>query len=202
MLEIYFETIYSVTSDWPMTIILGTLSARTLLITPLQLAIKSRLRRYESIQPILQSVTASHSLSLAKKSNLRKDLYLNYNCSPLKTIGIAGAQLPLFVGMSYSIQQILSNTTNTEFLWLQNLAVSDPSFILPIMLSATHLVNVSAFNPLSSRASKRLGYFISLAMIPISAYIPSGILLYWITSAFHAFATNVFSHLKQLCSMN
>jgi membrane protein insertase Oxa1/YidC/SpoIIIJ len=176
-----------------MTIILGTLSARTVFITPLQLAIRSRLRRYESIQPLLQSVTASHSLPLAKKRNLRKDLYYKYNCSPIKTLGISVAQLPLFVGMSYSIQQILSNTTNTEFLWLENLSVSDPSSILPLSLSAIHLINISSFNPLSSKASKRLGYFISLLMIPISTYVPSGILLYWITSAVHGFVTNIIS---------
>ena len=191
MFEIYFNSIQSLTGDWTWTVILGTLSMRTLLITPLQISVRSRIKRYESIKPLMSSWTSSH-IKQSKKDVFKREIYQKYNCSPLKTIGLSLAQLPVFIGMSYSIHNIMSNTHSPTFLWINDPSLMDPSHILPIALGGIHLLNFSTYNTLvSSRYSKILGPIVSFSMIPISTFVPTGILLYWITSALHALVTNI-----------
>lgn len=193
----YLNSLQTLTGDWTLSIILGTLSTRTLLITPLQVAVRSRIKRYESIKPLIVSCDSS-LIQLKQKKTFRKEIYKNYNCSPLKTIGLSLLQLPVFLGMSYSIQNILSNTHSSTFLWINDLSLVDPSYILPITLGGMHLLNLSTYNTLvSSRSSKILGTILSFSMIPISSFVPTGILLYWITSALHALVSNVISNQSQ-----
>lgn len=197
MFEMYLNSLQTLTGDWTLSIILGTLSTRTLLITPLQVTVRSRIKRYESIKPLIVSCDSS-LLQLKQKKSFRKEIYKNYNCSPLKTIGISLLQFPVFLGMSYSIQNILCNTHSSTFLWINDLSLVDPSYILPITLGGIHLLNLSTYNTLvSSRSSKILGTILSFSIIPISSFVPTGILLYWITSALHALVSNVISNQDQ-----
>lgn len=93
-------------------------------------------------------------------------------------------------------------------LWFQNLLVADPTWILPVALSATILTNISlgwkvpskmaldsmplgqqviqkAFNVLRSGLQIMA---LSLAPIMIQAEVPAGLLVYWISSTLFATA--------------
>lgn len=189
MFDLYLTLLHNLCGDWPLSIILGTLSSRTLLITPIQLTVRSRIKRYDAIKPLIASCNAS-MIKENNKMTLRRELYEKYNCSPLKTIGLSLLQLPVFVGMSLSIHSILSKSQSSSFLWINDLCLADPSHILPITLGGIHLLNLSTHN--TGKSTRVLGTILAFSMIPISSFVPTGIILYWITSALHALVTNIF----------
>jgi hypothetical protein len=70
--------------------------------------------------------------------------------------------------------------------WFTDLAHVDPTHILPALCSLSFLGTVEAApkdstNPMSARMSFAFR-FLALSMLPISMTMPSGVLLYWVTS--------------------
>ena len=197
MIETFLNSIFSLTGDWTTTIILGTLSTRTLLITPLQTSIRFRHSRYRKIKPLIDSWDSS-LCDKREIQNAKKSLYKNHNCSPLGTLGRSALQFPVFLGISWSIKNIIDcNNHSTPFLWIDNLSLVDPSLILPITLGGIHLLNLQNYNYFDSTKQpskfRILGNIVAFSMIPLSSYVPTGILLYWITSALHALVSNIIS---------
>lgn len=81
-------------------------------------------------------------------------------------------------------------------LWFPDLLVPDPSLILPATLSMIIFFNASEFGRTSARAGvapsrafiigSRALKLVALAAFPLTLSIPSGILVYWISSALSA----------------
>ena len=195
MFENYLHSINALTGDLTWTIVLGTLSVRSALITPIQIIVRHRINRYEMIKPMIESwnsIKDKNQLSLR-----RRELFQKYNCSALGTIGRSLIQLPIFLTMSWSIKNILeSSDTSKPFLWLDSLSQVDSSLILPITLCGIHLLNLQNYNYFEIKQSiapfKFLGSILAFSMIPISSFVPTGIILYWITSSAHSLISNIF----------
>jgi len=81
--------------------------------------------------------------------------------------------------------------------WFPDLLVPDPMLILPFMLSGTILLNLSS-SGLGKTPERVQGAFrrrlqnslkiVALAIGPLTLQIPSGMLVYWISSSFFAYA--------------
>lgn len=101
----------------------------------------------------------------------------------------AGDKIPDIVGgVSFGMEESFA----TEgALWFQNLLVPDPQLILPFMLSGVIFLNLSGTARVNqSRWQKRLTTslkIVALAIGPLTLQIPSGMLLYWISSTSFAY---------------
>lgn len=86
-------------------------------------------------------------------------------------------------------------------LWFPDLLVPDPMLILPATLSALLYANASEFSSISERTGitpskgqvrwSRALKVLALAMFPFTLNIPSGLLIYWVSSALFGTATNL-----------
>jgi inner membrane protein COX18 len=125
--------------------------------------------------------------------------------------------LPAF---SLSIPELFeSEFANGGALWFTNLLQTDPTMILPLCIGACHIANLSLSleapkQPQASKDSKidytlepppkpsktqqivkktftTIGGVMSIAFIPIAAISPSGLALYWLTSALFSLIQNI-----------
>jgi inner membrane protein COX18 len=80
---------------------------------------------------------------------------------------------------------------NGGILWFPDLLVADPHIALPFILSATMLLNIFGKTRLSQqgpqskwqvRLQRSLG-LVALVVGPLTMHVPSGMLVYWISSA-------------------
>ena len=77
-------------------------------------------------------------------------------------------------------------------MWFHDLSVADPTYILPLLSSATFLVSVETNPPSGGQGNAdnpgmRWGMrALAAAMVPLTASFPQGVFVYWVT-------TNVFS---------
>ena len=86
---------------------------------------------------------------------MARDLYAQEGCSPYRVALLPWVQLPLWITLSFalrnmagvlpgrpSLETVETALTTEGCLWFQDLTVSDPYYVLPIILVASNLCNI------------------------------------------------------------
>ncbi|XP_044753625.1 cytochrome c oxidase assembly protein COX18, mitochondrial [Coccinella septempunctata] len=155
--------------------------------------------------------TARNIYNYSLKSNWKK-LIIRDNCHPFKTSILLWVQIPLWISVSMSLRnliymqpvknisaEIISNQLSSQgFCWIQNLTEVDSTYILPITfglinLSLIELATMSKVTVPSKLQKIMTNIFrgFTVLMIPISASVPSGLVLYWTTSSMFGLVQNL-----------
>ncbi|XP_061432352.1 cytochrome c oxidase assembly protein COX18, mitochondrial-like [Lethenteron reissneri] len=138
---------------------------------------------------------------------LVSELYVRDNCHPVKTSLIMWVQIPLWIILTVSLQNIsrLAQDESSVYgglleggmLWFSNLTLPDATWILPISLGLINLLIVEMFalqRKDMSRMQRLATNFIrllSIVMVPVAAAVPSAVSLYWVSSSAVGLAQNL-----------
>ena len=103
-------------------------------------------------------------IAILKERRPIKDLYKKHNCSPWRNLLSLLVQIPLFVTMSMAVRKLCGSaflwSDSSEpavgisaegLLWFEDLTLSDPTMILPIVCSVLHLLNTEVGHLLKAR---------------------------------------------------
>ncbi|XP_033114163.1 cytochrome c oxidase assembly protein COX18, mitochondrial-like isoform X2 [Anneissia japonica] len=148
-----------------------------------------------------------------------KELYIRDNCHPAKGSLMLLVQIPLWICVSLSLRNMTGAIASNFFidpaylvpalsdggtLWFSNLVLPDPFCVLPVAVGILNLMNVEIHTLTGRKATRFQGYItnlfrgLSILMIPIAAYLPSAISLYWMTSASYSLGQNLFLKLPSV----
>ncbi|XP_046614688.1 cytochrome c oxidase assembly protein COX18, mitochondrial-like [Neodiprion virginianus] len=140
------------------------------------------------------------------------ELIQRENCHPGKGYIVLWTQIPLWITISAALRNLcfmlppgrtdaeknFLDLTTGGFGWVTNLVAIDQFCIVPISVGLFNLANIEIMNLLKTtedtRLQKCLLYFlrfISIAMIPISMYVPSCMCLYWASSSAFGIVQNL-----------
>ncbi|PIK48272.1 putative mitochondrial inner membrane protein COX18 [Apostichopus japonicus] len=141
-----------------------------------------------------------------------KEIYVRENCHPAKGSVLLLVQLPLWITMSLALRNmsgafsgrfftdpeyLVSEFATDGALWFHNLMIPDPYLVLPVLVGVLNLINIEMHALHKGRVSgfqKGLNNFLrvfSVLMVPIAAYIPSSLVLYWTVSAAYSLGQNI-----------
>lgn len=141
-----------------------------------------------------------------------RELYVRDNCHPAKGSILLLVQLPMWIFLSLSLRNmtgafsermyvdpssIVPELTTGGTLWFASLAAPDPTMILPVMVGVLNLANIEMHALHKGRVTRGQRYLnntlrtISVIMIPIAAYVPSAMSLYWMVSALYGLGQNI-----------
>ncbi|KAF9327177.1 Cytochrome c oxidase assembly protein cox18, mitochondrial [Podila minutissima] len=142
-----------------------------------------------------------------------KELYSANRCNPRVSFLLPWVQIPLFVTMSLTIRGMAgyplpfigdsSLPAEPGFaeggtLWFTDLAASDPTWIMPIAIGATNLLNVELNGMMMSKTPTRnqvifrnIFRALAISMIPIAHEAPMAICLYWMSSGSYSVLQNI-----------
>lgn len=158
-----------------------------------------------------QQARFMYNRSLKKQWN---NLVIRDNCHPMKAGIVIVFQIPLWLTQSWAIRNIIymqPDSTSIKaqmafsemlvggFGFIPNLTEVDHSLILPITLGVLNLTiieiqkmskKIQVNSKLQTYATNFFRAF-SIAMIPIAAYVPSGLCLYWVASSAFGFTQNL-----------
>ncbi|TDG95882.1 hypothetical protein EPR50_G00244250 [Perca flavescens] len=157
---------------WWLSIVVATLSVRTLITLPLAAYQMVVLAKVEALQAEISelakrlryevSVRARERGWTEKQSrfqfqkNLRRlvsQLYIRDNCHPFKASVLVWVQLPLWISLSLALRNLSLNQPDVGAdlavggaLWFPDLTVPDSSWMLPVCLGLTNLLIVEVFS--------------------------------------------------------
>lgn len=194
----------NVVANYGLVIILLTIIVR-LVLTPLTLSQTRSMARMQKLQPQLQELQKKYKDDKQKLQQETMDFYKKNNVNPLAGCLPLLMQLPIFFALFQALRtpsQIVTNVLGTpfipvyllgniknflanipnpnfNFLWM-NLNERDPFFILVILMVATMFISTKMTTTDPKQAM--LTYAMPVIFGVISWSLPSGILIYWITT--------------------
>ncbi|KAI9478686.1 MAG: 60Kd inner membrane protein-domain-containing protein [Benjaminiella poitrasii] len=200
-LEAMFEYIHVYSGlPWWGTIALATVVVRLGLL-PLMIKIQRNNAKLMNINPevtrIMDNLKAAQAegdtMSVGKYSHEIQTLFKKNDCHPMKSMGLPLIQMPVMISFFLAIRSMaevpVPGLQDQGVLWFTDLAAKDPYYILPVVSAAGVLAvleagtEAGAANP-QSKGMKNVFRALSVVMIPFTAWMPSGVFIYWVTSNF------------------
>ncbi|WP_051304064.1 YidC/Oxa1 family membrane protein insertase [Calidithermus chliarophilus] len=165
------------TGSWFFGIVLLTLIVR-LLLWPLMHQQYKSMAEMNKIQPLIQEINKKFKDNPEKRTEATMKLYQEHKINPF-----AGC-LPLFLQLPvlFVLWKVIANYEFGQgVLWIPDLALPDPFYILPILYILTTLASTylsAAGNP----DALRQGMIMNLVFVFFIFSFPSGVSIYWILS--------------------
>jgi YidC/Oxa1 family membrane protein insertase len=195
------RVLYSLVSNWGISIILLALVIRIILFPLSQRAAKSQ-KKFNDAQKILAPEIAKIKKELkgADQSEAILQLYKKNNVSPLaslKPLLILLIQLPIFVAL-YHVLKDVPELRTSSFLWIDSLAQPDHLFhfgfalpvvgeyfnALPVLMTASTLLTMKvapapSVDKKAAVIQNMMLVAMALTFLILFYGFPSGIVLYW-----------------------
>jgi YidC/Oxa1 family membrane protein insertase len=171
------ETLYGFTKSWGLAIIAFTLLLRVALWPLLQTQFRST-AEMQAIQPQVKELQAKFKDNPQKQQEELMKLYKEHGTNPFSGCLPILLQMPVLVVLWRVFQNL---EFNQGFLWLRDLSLPDPFFILPVLYVAVNIGQTW----LSTRNTPEM-FKQQMVMQFIFVYIvlsfPAGVTLYWVLS--------------------
>ncbi len=175
--------------NYGLAIILLTVAIK-LLLYPLTAAQVRSMRAMQALGPQLKAVQEKYKDDKAKLQAEVAGLYRTAGVNPLAGCLPMLIQLPFLTGIFYAIRDF-AYTSQPSFLWIGNLAGSDPWYVLPVLAAVTTYVSSRQTMTDASGQNKAMLFGMPLFIGYMTVHFPAGLGLYWV-------AGNVIQIVQQL----
>lgn len=177
--------LFALVGNYGVAIILMTLILR-ILMWPLTRKSYVSTMKMQKMQPELQRVQKLYANDKARLQVEMMRVYQTHKTSPMSGCLPMLIQIPIFFAL-YKALLISVPMRSANFLWISDLAVMDPYFILPILMGATMWLQQYLQTPKSSSndmmaSTQRVMKWMPLLFTVMFAWMPAGLVLYWTMS--------------------
>ncbi len=156
------------------------------------------MRKMQKLKPEIDKLQKIYKNDPQKLQKEMMELYKKHNVNPFSGCLTLVVQLPIFWAL-YRILRMTIELRGAEFiLWIKDLSVKDPYYILPILMGITSIIQ-SRLQQTGAQDSqtKMFTYFMPIFLVIIFISMPSGIVLYWFTyNLFSVFETLLIKRLE------
>jgi YidC/Oxa1 family membrane protein insertase len=179
------NTLHAWVKSYALAIIIMTIIIRSLL-WPLQNAATKSMRRMSKLSPIMNELREKYKDDPQRMNQETMKLYKEYGVNPFGGCLPMVVQIPIFFGF-YGMLDKAIELRNSSFLWVHDLSQPDTVFhlggipinILPLVMAATQLWQMSITPKTGDPAQQRMFLFMPLIFLFICYNYASGLALYW-----------------------
>lgn len=172
--------IQDVVANWGLSIILLTVAIK-ILFFPLSAASYKSMARMRKLQPKLMSLKDQYGDDRQRMSQELMKLYQKEKVNPMGGCLPILVQMPVFIALYWVLMESVE-LRHTPFLYLADLSVKDPYFILPIIMGATMILQ-QRLNPVPPDPTQAaIMKWMPVAFTFFFLWFPSGLVLYWVVN--------------------
>ena len=136
------------------------------------------------LQPKMKALQEKYKDDKQRLNMELANLYKTEGVNPLAGCLPLLIQMPIMIGIFYGIRDYdyaAHPEIVTSFLWLKDISLADPTYILPVLSALTTFIQTKQTMPDTGNAQgKIMGYFMPLFIGYISLTFPAGLVLYWV----------------------
>jgi len=175
--------IYNSIGNWGWAIILFTLLVK-LVLFPLSYKGMMSMQKLKDLAPQMKDLKAKYKDDPAKMNMKMMEMYKKHNVNPMGGCLPMLLQIPVF----FALYRVLLNADELQGAvwisgWIDNLAVADPYYILPVLMGASMWFQqrITPNNFTDPMQEKIFKWFpVGMALMFIIMPFPSGLVLYWV----------------------
>jgi YidC/Oxa1 family membrane protein insertase len=173
--------LYEFTHNYGVTIILLTLAIK-LMFVPLQYKSYKSMKQMQVIQP---KVLALQTKLKDDRERLNKELiklYKDHKVNPVGGCLPMVLQMPVFVALFNILYMTIDLRQAPFMLWIKDLSVQDPYYVLPIIMGATMVIQQKITPTTMDPTQAKIMLFLPVFMTFLFVNFPAGLVLYWLTN--------------------
>jgi YidC/Oxa1 family membrane protein insertase len=172
------EHIHSLLGNWGWSIIVLTIIIK-LIFFPLSAASYKSMARMRAVSPKLAALKEQFGDDRQKMSQAMMELYKKEKINPLGGCLPILVQMPVFLALYWTLLESVEMRQAPWLLWITDLSIKDPFFILPIIMGATMFIqqqlNPTPPDPMQARVMKLMPIIFTFFFL----WFPAGLVLYW-----------------------
>lgn len=173
---------YRLTGNYGLAIILLTAASQVLLL-PFTLKNLKFTNKMKELAPKIQQIQAKYKNDPKKMNEETMLLYRTYGANPLGGCLTMVLQMPIFFALYGAISDSYELYGAPFMFWIKNLAVHDPTYILPLLMGGAMLFQTMKTQSTIADPSQKMMMYVMPAMFTFMFLkFPSGLVLYWLTS--------------------
>jgi YidC/Oxa1 family membrane protein insertase len=173
------NTMFGFVGNWGVAILLVTLCVKAFFFYPSAISYRS-MAKMRALAPEIAKLKEKFGDDRAKMSQGMMELYKREKANPLSGCFPIIIQMPVFIGLYWMLMETVELRHAPFFLWIQDLSVQDPYFVLPVLMGATmfiqQMLNPTPPDPMQAKIMKMLPIVFTIFFL----WFPAGLVLYWV----------------------
>ena len=183
------DKIHSLVGNWGVAIILLTILIKLIFYKLSETSYRS-MAKMRKLHPRMQSLKERHADNRQAYHMAIQELFRKEKVNPLGGCFPILVQIPVFIALYYVLLESVEMRQAPFMLWIQDLSVADPYFVLPVLMGATmflqHKLNPPQLDPVQQKVMMALPIVFTVFFM----FFPAGLVLYW-------FVNNLLSIVQQ-----
>ncbi|MGJ3440448.1 membrane protein insertase YidC [Pseudomonas sp. Je.1.5.c] len=175
------QHIHSILGNWGWSIIVLTMLIKGLFF-PLSAASYRSMARMRAVSPKLAALKERFGDDRQKMSQAMMELYKKEKINPLGGCLPILVQMPVFLALYWVLLESVEMRQAPWLLWITDLSIKDPFFILPIIMGATMFIqqrlNPTPPDPMQAKVMKMMPIIFTFFFL----WFPAGLVLYWVVN--------------------
>jgi YidC/Oxa1 family membrane protein insertase len=184
---------YSLLGNWGLAIILLTIIVR-LIVLPFAMVSFKSMKNMQAIQPQIKSLREKYKEDQARLNQEMMLLMKTNKVNPLGGCLPMFLQFPVFIALYQVLGQSIELYQAPFALWIHDLSLKDPFYILPILMGITMFLQQKMTPSTMDPAQAKVLMFMPIIFTFFMVSLPSGLTLY-------IFISSLFGVLQQLYFM-
>jgi len=173
--------VHGITGNWGWSIILVTALIK-LIFYPLSQASGRSMAKMRTVGPRMKQIQETYKDDREKLGRAMMDLYKKEKINPLAGCLPMVVQIPFFISFYWVLLESVEMRQAPFMLWINDLSVRDPYFILPLMMGGAMFAQFKLNPAPPDPTQAKIMQFMPLVMMGTMAWFPSGLVLYWFTN--------------------
>ena len=175
------QHIHSIVGNWGWSIIFLTMLIKGIFF-PLSAASYKSMARMRAVAPKLAALKEQFGDDRQKMSQAMMELYKKEKINPLGGCLPILVQMPVFLSLYWVLLESVEMRQAPFMLWITDLSIKDPFFILPIIMGATMFIqqrlNPTPPDPMQAKVMKLMPIIFTFSFL----WFPAGLVLYWVVN--------------------
>jgi len=183
------QFIHEYVGNWGWSIVILTLLIKLAFFHLSATSYKS-MARMRKLTPRMQALRERYGDDRQKLNQAMMEIYKTEKINPLGGCLPILVQIPVFISLYWVLLESVELRQAPFMLWIQDLSVHDPYFVLPLLMGATMFIqqklNPPPPDPIQAKVMMALPFVFTFFFL----FFPAGLVLYW-------FVNNVLSIAQQ-----
>ena len=175
------QKLYALLGNWGFAIIGVTIAIKLVFYKLSEKSFRS-MARMRDLQPKMQAIKDRYADDKQKLSKATMELYRKEKVNPVGGCLPILIQIPVFIALYYVLIESVELRQAPFILWITDLAVKDPYYVLPILMGlsmfAQQKLNPASPDPMMAKVTM----FMPIIFTVFFLSFPAGLVLYWLVN--------------------
>lgn len=172
---------YALAGNWGVAIILLTVLIKAAFFQ-LSAASYRSMANMRRVQPKLMEIRERYADDKQKQSQAMMDLYKKEKINPMGGCLPILVQMPVFIGLYWMLMESVELRHSPFVLWITDLSVMDPYFVLPLLMGASMWFMQKLNPPPPDPMQAKIMQWMPIMFTFFFLWFPAGLVLYWLVN--------------------